>query len=320
MIFGVVVRFIRGLYNVAPRQQGTAVTIGNYDGLHVGHRALIERLREHAQQRGLRTALILFEPHPLEHLKADAAPKRIQRLRDKILSLREIGLDEVLCLRFNDAFANLHAEEFVSRILVHALSTKYIVVGDDFRFGHERKGSVALLRQRAKQFGFEVESHDTYKIESERVSSTRIRAALEEGDQVLVSRLLGRPYLISGRVQHGAKLGRKLGVATANISLGARPLAAQGIYAVNARLGDAPTQVLQGVASIGTRPSVSDGRYLLEVHLFDFDADIYGKQLFVELRHKLRDEEKFESLEALRKKMMFDIKMAHDFFATHGAK
>jgi len=303
---------IRGLHNLRPEHRGCAVTIGNFDGVHLGHQAVLRRLKEGARALRVPAVVMLFEPQPLEHFRPEAAPARLMRLREKLTALREQGVDRVLCVRFDARFAGLSAEAFMERVLRDRLGARLVLVGEDFRFGAGRRGDIELLRAAGPALGFAVETAPTFALDGERVSSTRVRAALAAGELETAARLLGRPYRICGRVAHGDKLGRTLGVPTANIRLFRRRAPLHGIFVVE--LEGMEPRALPGVASVGTRPTVDGTTLLLEVHLLDFDRDIYGAQVAVEFRRRLRDERRFESLEALRAQMRRDIEQARDYF------
>ncbi len=303
---------IRGLKNLQPRHHGSVATIGNFDGVHLGHQAVIDQLADKARVLGLPSVVITFEPQPREYFTHGPIPPRLTRFREKIEALACYRVDRVLSLAFNRPLAQMPADEFVRRILVDGLGVKYLVVGDDFRFGNRRQGDFTFLQEAGRAFGFEVVNMPTFSIDGERVSSTRIRHALEAGNMELARRLLGRSYSMSGRVAHGEKLGRQLGFPTANIHIHRKAAPVQGIFVVEVDgLDDRP---LKGVASIGTRPTVDGRRVILEVFLLDFDRQIYGEHLQVRFLHKLRDEEKFASLERLIEKIAEDVEQAQAWF------
>ena len=305
---------IRGIQNIRPKHHGCVATIGNFDGVHLGHQAVLGQLAEKATELGLPSTLMTFEPQPMEYFVPDKVPARLTRFREKMLALQRYSVDRVFCLSFNEKLAKLKAEDFIQQVLVDKLGVKYLVVGDDFRFGANRSGTFEMLVEAGKNFGFQVVSMQTFEIEEERVSSTRIRKALEKGDMPSAEKLLGRRYQMSGRVAHGEKLGRELGFPTANIHLHRQASPIQGIFVVEVfGLDDEP---LQGVASIGTRPTVNETKALLEVFLFDFDQDIYGRHLQVSFLKKLRDEKKFDSLDELVKKIQSDVEQAQAYFAA----
>lgn len=307
-------RLIRGLHNLRLSHRGGAVTIGNFDGLHRGHRAVLEQLKKRAAQKQLATTVMTFEPTPQEYFSPQTAPPRLQRLRDKLAMLQDLGIDQVLCLRFGRQLAQLGADEFVSRILVDGLHVRYLVVGDDFRFGKDRTGDFAYLQRVGRERDFEVVSTRTFVDSNARVSSTRVRQALEAGDLATANQLLGHSFRICGRVAHGQKRGRSIGFPTANIRLHRAATPVKGVFAV--RVHGLGLQPVAGVANVGTRPTVDGSHWVLEVHLFDFDADIYGRYVDVEFRKKLRDEKKFESFEALKQQIQLDAEQARQFLAS----
>jgi len=297
------VRVFRGI--PARATHSTVLTIGNFDGVHRGHRALLARLTGLAQQAGLPAAVMTFEPNPREFFAPQSAPARLASLREKLQLLAECGVDQAYVCAFNQRFAALTADAFVERI-VRGLGVRHLMIGDDFRFGKGRSGDFALLQQAGKEHGFGVEAMETLVHEGERVSSSAVREALDAGDLEHAERLLGRPYCISGRVIHGQKLGRKLGYATANIQLKRLKAPLSGIFVVTVDGIDA--RQYEGVASLGVRPTVSaSGKPTLEVYIFDFEGDLYRAHLRVNFLHKLRDEAKFDSLEALTAQIARDV-------------
>jgi riboflavin kinase/FMN adenylyltransferase len=306
---------LRGFSRPAPR--ATALTIGNFDGLHLGHRALLERLRAVAKSEGLLPAVLTFEPHPREFFSPREAPVRLSTLREKLEMLAEESVALSCVSRFTARFAALPAWEFIERILAGALQAGYLIVGDDFRFGAARAGNLAALRAAGERHGFRVERMESVTLDGERVSSSAVRAALAAGEMERAARLLGRPYALDGRVVHGDELGRSLGFATANIRVkhDRPPLA--GVFAVEVRGiedGDGPRR---GVANLGVRPSARQAtRPLLEVHLFDFCADIYGAHLNVRFCHKLRSEQRFPNFAALRAQIARDVAAARKYFQS----
>lgn len=304
---------------VQPRGEPLALTIGNFDGVHLGHRAMLERLTGQAKALGLRSCVLTFEPHPREFFARDAAPTRLTRLRDKLELLAGTGVQRVHLLKFDARLAALPAEQFVKDVLVRGLQTRWLLVGQDFRFGQRRTGDYALLAASGPRWGFHAEAMPDVLDGIERVSSSAVRAALAAGDLGRAARFLGRPYAISGRVAHGEKLGRTLGFPTANVVLRRRPALA-GIFAVEATLEET-RQNLRGVASVGRRPTVKDNAApLLEVHLFDWAGTLYGRHLRVRFLHKLRDEEKYAGLDALRAAIGRDAQQAKDYFKGNGLK
>lgn len=304
---------IRGLHNLRPAHHGCVATIGNFDGVHLGHQAVIGQLAEKADALCLPAVVITFEPQPREYFAPDTSPPRLTRLREKLEALRRYAVRRVLSLTFNRTLATMPADEFIRRILVDGLGVKYLVVGDDFRFGRDRAGTFENLQAAGERYGFKVAHMHTFSVDGERVSSTRIRHALERGDMEAAARLLGRDFRLSGRVAHGAKLGRQLGFPTANIFLHRNTAPLRGIFVVE--VYGLEQEPLAGVASIGTRPTVDGSQTLLEVFLFNFERDIYGQHIQVSFLHRLRDEEKFDSLDALKNQIEQDVENARDYFA-----
>lgn len=305
-------QLVRGLHNLRPRHRGCVATIGNFDGVHLGHQAILARLRERALELGVPSCVLIFEPQPREFFAPDSAPVRLSRLRDKLELLAAAGVDRVLCLAFNKRLRELSAAAFVQQVLVDGLGVAHLEVGDDFRFGCDRSGDFAFLQQAGGQYGFTVEEAATVELDGARVSSTRVRETLQQADFALAERLLGRPFAIAGRVLHGQKLGRQLGAPTANVQLKRRKVPLTGVYLVSVEL-DGVQQ--RGVANIGMRPSVAgDGRAHLEVHLLDFAGDLYGRRLSVVFHQKLRDEQRFASLEALKAAIDADIANARAYW------
>jgi len=306
---------IRGLHNLRPRHVGCVATIGNFDGVHLGHQAVLGQLVEKGQALGLPTTVIIFEPQPLEYFQPGQALPRLTRLREKLQALKRYSVDRVLCINFNAHFAQLSAEEFIQRLLVEGLGVQYLVVGDDFHFGKRRSGNFTMLKQAGKDKGFQSVTMRTFAIDGTRVSSTLVRQALELGDLEESEKLLGRPYRMCGRVAHGDKIGRTLGYPTANIFLHRKRSPLHGIFVVE--VFGLEREPIQGAASIGTRPTVGGTRTLLEVHLLDFDDHIYGKHLQINFLHKIRDEEKYDTMDALKERMMMDINETRDWFAKY---
>ena len=307
-------KLIRGAYNLTRPLAASAVTIGNFDGVHRGHQQVISQLQRVARSASLPTVVIIFEPQPIEYFAPDKAPKRLARFREKIAYLKAQQIDYLLCLRFNQELASQSAENFVQRILVDGLNTKHLVIGDDFHFGKNRQGNFQFLQQHSARFGFIVDETETLVIDGERVSSTRIRQCIQQDDFDKAAELLGRPYSLSGRIAHGKKLGRKLGYPTINIKMGDKTLIVKGIFAVIVKGID--NRLLQGVASIGTRPTVNGVDTILEVYILDFDQDVYGYSVEVEFLYKIRNEEKFDSLAELTTWIAQDTEKAKAFFKT----
>ena len=305
-----------------------ALTIGNFDGVHRGHQAMLALLRSEAQHRGLPSCVMTFEPHPRDYFarklgKPELAPARIATLRDKLTELERCGIDQVVVLRFDEQLASQSAESFIADTLVRGLGVRYVLVGDDFRFGAKRVGDYAMLDAAGAAQGFDVARMNSYEVHGLRVSSSAVRDALSAGDMAQTAALLGRPYSISGHVIHGRKLGRSLGFRTLNIRFAHAKSAAMGIYAV--RTHGLTPEPLDGVASLGVRPTVDDsGRILLEVHCLQWPATLglegaYGKIARVELLHKLRDEARYDGLEALTAAIHQDVQDASAYLAAHAA-
>ena len=297
--------------------QPQAVTIGNFDGLHVGHQAMLTRLQQIARARKLPTCVLSFEPHPREFFAPADAPARLSSLREKASRLEELGIDRLHIYPFNRAFAALSATDFVQQVLVDTLHARYVLVGDDFRYGAQRAGDFAQLANSALALGFEADALPTVELAGERASSTAVRSALTAGDLAHAARLLGRPYSICGRVVQGDQLGRELGYPTANIQLKLNRPPLSGIFVVT--LSGIQGRVLPGVASLGVRPTVKSAGAapVLEVHLFDFDADIYGQRVRVDFLHKLRDEAKYPDLPSLVAQIGRDVEDAKHYLAHH---
>jgi riboflavin kinase/FMN adenylyltransferase len=288
------------------------LAIGNFDGVHLGHAALVKRLAQVAAQSQLAPMVLTFEPHPREFFAPASAPARLTTLREKLELLAECGASQTMICPFNAAFAALSAEEFIEQVLVRGCQVRHLIIGDDFRFGRGRAGDFALLQEAGGRFGFTVEAMGSVLVDGERVSSSAVRRALLAGDMAQAARLLGRPYIIDGQVLHGQKLGRQIGFATANLRIKHNPLPMSGVFAVEVSgLGDQP---LPGVANLGIRPTVNGTRPLLEVHLFDFNRDIYGAHISVRFAHKLRDEQRFPNIDALKAQIAADAAAARAFF------
>ncbi|MGH8659779.1 MAG: bifunctional riboflavin kinase/FAD synthetase [Gammaproteobacteria bacterium] len=302
------------LRRVNPRQSGlraSVATIGNFDGVHLGHQAILRQLQGVARKAHLPVAVIVFEPQPQEYFRAAQAPARLTRFREKYEILSTFQIDCLVCLRFDQRLAELSAVRFVEEVLVGHLGVRCLVVGDDFRFGHQRRGDFQLLCELGERYGFAVERAATFEVDGARVSSTRVRDALERGDLEQAQRLLGRHYGISGRVMHGDKRGTSLGFPTVNISLQRRACALEGVFAVRVKgLGAAS---LPGVAYVGGRPTIDARPPLLEVFVFDFDQECYGRPIHVEFITKLRADHRFDSLEALKAQIALDVSRARKF-------
>ena len=308
-------RLFRDLGGQRLSSRGSVVCIGAFDGLHLGHQALLQRVRDRAAARGADAAVVSFEPLPREYFAPDGeAPPRLLWPRDKLCRLDEAGMDLVALLRFGAKLASLPPEDFVRILLVQRLAAREVWVGEDFRFGHRRAGDLALLRRMGADLGFEAHALEPVHKDGERISSSRIRALLGAGELDRAARLLGRPYAMGGRVLHGRQLGRTLGYPTANLGLKGRKPALDGIFA--ARVRGVGALAWPAVASLGTRPTVNGREPLLEAHLFDFDGDLYGRQIEVEFVARLRDELRFDSLDALVAQMDKDAAAARAVLAA----
>jgi riboflavin kinase/FMN adenylyltransferase len=302
-------QLVRGLHNLKFGHHGSVATIGNFDGVHLGHQSVFRHLLEKGAELDLPTTVVTFEPQPREFFQPDSAPARLTRLREKLQAIEDAGVQRVVVLEFNKRLAAMPAEAFVRELLAEGLGVRFLSVGDDFRFGRGRKGDFELLRNMGLAFGFEVENMNTYKLDADRVSSTRIRELLTLGDLATAAQCLGRPYRICGRVIHGHKRGRTIGFPTLNVNMRRLVSPLHGVYAV--KVGGLGTGELLGVANIGNRPMVDgDHRYLLEVHLFNFDRQVYGEHVSVEFVQKLRDEQRFDSFEQLRQQILCDADQA----------
>lgn len=310
-------RVFRGIPGHA--RTAKVITIGNFDGIHLGHQALLALLTEKAKALGLPAAVLTFEPHPREFFSPDDAPARLSSLRDKLLMLDSAGVDEVFVCRFNAHFAGQSPQSFIDDVLIRGLAVRHLYVGDDFCFGARRQGDFAMLQEAGARHGFGVESMPTLSVDGERVSSSTVRAALAAGDLERAARQLGRPYSIAGRVGHGDKLGRQLGFPTANVQLPNRVPALSGVFAVEVE--GLRAQRVSGVANVGVRPTATrSNRARLEVHLFDWNEDCYGEPIRVHFVHRLRAERKFESLDALRAQIAADADAARAWFAAARAE
>jgi len=306
-------QILRGLYS--PDTQPVALTIGNFDGMHLGHHALLNELRAAAQARGLPTAVVIFEPHPREFFTPQQAPARLTSLREKLELFIEMGIDRVHVCRFNARFAQISAAGFI-HALHEKLSARFVLIGDDFRFGSGRVGDFALMEKIGLQHGFAVQAMHSVLHNGVRISSTAVRAALADGNMRMAQSYLGRHYSISGRVEHGDGLGKRLGFPTANIQLKHNCPPLSGIFVVQAHAEG--MGVLQGVASLGVRPTVrQDGKPVLEVHLFEFAQQIYHRHMRLDFLHKLRDEEKYPDVETLTRQIALDVENAKQWFTQH---
>lgn len=310
-------QILRGVPDAATSP--VALTIGNFDGVHLGHQAMLAKLRAAASARALPACVMTFEPHPREFFAPDQAPVRLTSMREKLELLGLHGVERTHVLRFNFSLAQVTAQDFIERILVRGLDVRWLQVGDDFRFGARRAGDLAMLRAQAAQQGYEVEGMATVVLDGERVSSTAVREALVAGDVAKAARLLGRPYSISGRVVHGDRLGHELGFPTANVQMKHNRPPLTGIFAVEFTRSSGRT--LQGVASLGVRPTVKarGAAPVLEIYVFDFKEEIYGEHVRVDFLHKFRDEAKYVDLETLKQQIACDVADAREFFSRRAA-
>jgi riboflavin kinase / FMN adenylyltransferase len=303
---------IRGLSHLEPFKNGCVLTIGNFDGLHLGHRTVIKKLAERGEALDLPVVIMTFDPQPLEYFLSDNCPSRLMCLREKVIEFAKLQVDNLLIVRFNRYFANYDAEQFIDDILINKLNVKHLVIGDDFHFGKARRGNFAMLREKGKHYGFSVEDTGSYLLEGLRISSTLIRDALGEGDLAQAEKLLGRSYSVCGRVAHGDKRGRTIGYPTANIRMFRKNTPVNGVFAVTMTGIDGLE--LEGVANVGTRPTVDGGsKVILETYLFDFDKEIYGRYVEVHFKQKIRDEKRFQSLEQLKDQIEKDVTEAKNF-------
>lgn len=306
-------RLFRGLNRLQPFADGCVLTIGNFDGLHLGHRLVMDNLAGHGKRLQLPTVAMIFEPQPLEYFLGDHAPSRLTRLREKAIQFGKLPLDALLVMPFNATLADYDAEQFIDNILVKRLHTRHLVIGDDFHFGKARRGNFALLQTRGREYGFEVESTASFELQGQRISSTLIRDALLDGRLTEARAMLGRDYSICGRVAHGDKRGRELGFPTANVQMFRKNTPVAGVFAVT--LTGLDNREYRGIANVGTRPTVDGGaKAVLETHLFDFDSDIYGRYVEVHFKKKIRDEVRFPSLQALQTQIARDIEISRQYF------
>jgi riboflavin kinase/FMN adenylyltransferase len=303
-------KLLRGVQGFTEFDKGVVATIGNFDGVHLGHQHLIKSLKDKANQMNLPCVVILFEPQPQEYFQKDKAPARLSSLREKLEVLKQCHVDYVYCIKFEKTLAQTTAPDFVRFYLFSVINVKYLLVGGDFRFGKNREGDLALLKNLGMKQGCDVHIYQDYCIKNERVSSTKIRMALQQSHLDYAAQFLGRAYSLCGRVIRGDGRGRQWGIPTANLGLHRLSLPLQGVFAVKVHWG---SKVIQGVANIGKRPTVDGAKNILEIHLFDFDDSIYGELLQVFFLHKLRDEVKFTSVDALITQIHDDIRAAKVF-------
>jgi riboflavin kinase/FMN adenylyltransferase len=306
------------LFKINPKakslEQGSVLSIGNFDGVHRGHQALLKSLLQKSKQLGLASVVVIFEPHPKELFLGHQAPKRIYNLREKIIQLKRLGVDYVFCIDFTPSFAKTHPEQFIQNTLVQELHARFILVGHDFHFGKDRLGNQHLLQKMGQAQGFEVGIFDMFELEGQRISSTGVRDLLKKQDVKNISFCLGRHYSIIGRVIYGQKLARLWGIPTANIAVNPLKLTLSGVFCVNIKICGQEHDY-QGVANMGYRPTVDGKKLFLEVHLFDFSGSLYGQFIEVSFLNKLRNEQKFANIEELRKQIEEDIVCAKHYFS-----
>ena len=308
---------IRGLHNLRPRHRGCVATIGAFDGVHLGHQAVIRHLLDKAAELGVPSTIIVFEPLPREYFSPIKAPARLMSFREKFQEMRYLGVDRLLRIRFDESLRRMSAQQFVDDVFVAGLGVRYVVLGDDFRFGSGREGDIRFIRAQGERYGYEAGPTPTETWEGDRVSSTRIREALEAADFALAEALLGRPYSISGKVVYGRQLGVTIGTPTANLELRRLRAPLSGVYAVE--VSGSALERAWGVANVGVRPTVNDSiKANLEVHLLDREIHLYGQHIEVTFRHKLREERKFGSVDELRDNIARDIADTRDWFKRSG--
>ncbi len=312
-------RLIRGIPRQAVFREGCVLTIGNFDGVHLGHQAVVKKLAERGRQLGLPVVVMIFEPQPLEFFLGVAAPPRLTRLREKAIELKKLPVDDLVIVRFNNKLANCEPKMFIDQFLVKGLNVKHLVIGDDFRFGKARQGDFDLLKKQGEILGFSVEDTGSLLVKDVRVSSTLIRKALAADDLEQAKQLLGYDYSVSGRIVHGDKRGRTMGYPTANIMLFRRNVPISGVFAVTmAGISDIE---IEGVANLGIRPTVEgSSKVILEVHLFGFDQDIYGHYVTVHFKNKIRPERRFRSVDELKAQIINDVAEAKAVFAAQAIK
>ncbi len=308
-------QLIRGLAQLKPLKNGCVLSIGNFDGIHTGHKKVIEKLAHQGKIMNLPVVVMVFEPQPLEFFLADNAPSRLMRLREKVLQFKSLPVDKLLIVKFDQYLANYEANEFISDFLVNKLNVKYLIVGDDFRFGKARCGNFSMLKEYGRHHGFFVDDTNSYIINKQRVSSTLIRDALGRGDLSTAKQMLGSDYSVCGRIAQGNKLGQTIGFPTANIEMHRKNSPVSGVFAVT--MTGINNKEIQGIANVGTRPTVDGGKkVILETHLFEFNQEIYGQYVEVHFKKKIRDEIRFDSITDLKEQIEKDIIVAKQIF-TH---
>lgn len=315
MSLGLFMELIRGIYNIQAQHRDCVLTIGNFDGVHLGHQRVLETLKLRAAHDGRPTVVMIFEPQPQEFFQAQQAPARLMSLREKYQALRQFGIDYVLCIPFHARFAHLSAKQFIDHLLIEKLRIRHLIVGDDFRFGRDREGDMRALTAASAAYGFRIEDTATLQIDQQRVSSSAIRGLLQQGQLQAAEALLGHPWVVSGRVHYGQQLGRSLGFPTANIGIHQRIMPVSGVFAVT--LKNQHHQLYYGVANVGLRPTVQGVGQHLEVHIFDFEQSIYGQRIEVNMIKKLRDEQQFESLSLLKQQISLDVEQARSIFKAY---
>lgn len=302
-----VMELVRGLVNITEQHKNCVLTIGNFDGVHIGHQYVLEKLKQVAREQNVPAAVMLFEPQPQEVFLQEKAAARVLTFREKYQKLKKMGVDRLICVRFNPAFAAMSPEQFIEDLLVQRLGVKHLIVGDDFRFGAKRAGNFALLQQEAQKLGFSVDDSQTFKYSNHRASSTEVRRYLSDSRFECVKDLLGEPFIFQGKVIHGQKNGRQFGFPTANIAVKRKVLPIKGVFGVKANFEG---EEFFGVANIGNKPTLDGIKPLLEVNLFNFAKDIYGKRLTIEPVFKIRDEQKFDSIDQLVQQIKADVEVA----------
>lgn len=308
-------RLIRGIPHLPVFKSGCVLTIGNFDGVHLGHKAVIDKLAGRGKLLGLPVVIMVFEPQPLEYFLGGNAPPRLTRLREKVIRFSQLPVDDLVIVRFNKQLADYDAGKFIDEALVKRLNVKHLVIGDDFRFGKARQGDFAMLKEKGKASGYQVEDTGSLQVDGQRVSSTLIRNALAVGDMENAEAMLGYPYSVCGRIVHGDKRGRTIGYPTANIKMCRKNIPVSGVFAVTMTGIDGSG--IEGIANVGVRPTVDgSNKVVLETHLFDFDRDIYGHYVAVHFKQKIRAECRFKTVDELRARIVDDVAEARKFFAA----
>lgn len=298
---------VRGLVNITEKHKNCVLTIGNFDGVHIGHQYVLQKLKQASQKYNVPSVVMLFEPQPQEVFLKDKAAARVLTFREKFEKLKAMGVDRLICIRFNPAFAAMSAEQFIETLLIEKLGIKHLIVGDDFRFGKKRIGNLELLKQYSTKFDFNVDDSKTFEYSNKRASSTEVRHSLDESNFEVATALLGEPFKFHGKVIHGEKNGRKFGFPTANIAVKRKVLPIKGVFAVQVQWQE---KSFFGVANIGNKPTLNGVKPVLEVHLFDFNESIYSQRLSIEPLFKIRDEKKFNSVEELIQQIHADVTTA----------